>query len=361
MTQLRLVSSILVGNTRYDTWWTRQILERASRPPRPGLNARPLLAFFAHVRTPDTKYRSAYLGPPFPEDGVEDLPPERAAERLAVVDHLAYDGRRLELAPYKRRAAAGPDRPAPQYELAVMIWFHHFTGSPGPVEEAEQPLRRAIALKPGAHAYHGLLGEVSLRAGNADDAARAFAEAARLHPRHPRYHYCLSAACEASGDGLAAKRALARARRVAGPRLRERFTRASNPLEDYRYSLLLGVRRLREEREGLVRASEREVAEGFRAENAIERSEVPGDLHEVVPLVEKWGIGDEPSREFFVRRASPAEKQELRRIYRRHGPRISAWIDSLAPGDETPASTGFLYFLDACDELGIRPRRRTSR
>ena len=115
--------------------------------------------------------------------------------------------------------------------------------------------------------------------------------------------------------------------------------------------------RLREKREGLVRASERETAEGFRADNTLGRSDVPHDLHELVPLVERWGLGDEPSREYFVKRATRAEKQELRQAFRRHERRILEWIDSLAPGAHTAASTRFLYFLDACDGLGIRPRR----
>jgi hypothetical protein len=121
--------------------------------------------------------------------------------------------------------------------------------------------------------------------------------------------------------------------------------------------VLQAAARLQEKREGPVRPSERETAEGFRADNTLERSDVPGDLHEVVPLVEKWGIGDEPSREYFVKRATRAERQELRQAFRRHERRIAEWIDSLAPGAHTAASTCFLYFLDACDELGIRPRR----
>lgn len=353
-TELRLVSSILVEKRRYDIWWTRELLE--AKPSLSGPEARPLLAFFVRVRTGDVEYRSIYTGPPFPVDGVEDLPPERAAEQLAVVDQNAHDGRQLELAVYRRRAAAKPDRPAPQYELAVMIWFHHFTGSPGPIEEAEWPLRRAIELNPGAHACHGLLGEISLCAGNAGAAVQAFAEAARLHPEHPRYHYCASVAYEALGDAVAAKRALMRAKRVAGPKLKTRFTRGSNPLEDYRYSLIREAGRLRERLEGLGRRSDREVAEDNRAENTIERSHVPGDLQGIVPLVEKWGLGDQPSREYFVRRATREERQELRRAYRLYGRRICEWIDSLATGQETPASTCFLYFLDACDELGIGPR-----
>jgi tetratricopeptide (TPR) repeat protein len=350
--ELKLVSSILVGRRRYDTWWSKEILERGR--PRPEQEIRPLLTFVFQVRAKDMEYRSIYLGPPFPAEGIEDLPPGRAAEQLAVVDSFAYDGRQLALEVYRRRAAARPGRPAPQYELAVMIWFHHFTGSPGPVEEAEPTLRRALELKPRAHAYHGLLGEILLRAGRERQALQAFGEAARLRPDHPRYHYCASVAYEAVGDAVAAKRALTRAKRVAGPKLQERFTRASNPLEDYRYSLLCEAGRLRERHEGLLRRSDREIAERFRTENTIRRSEVPRDLQELVPLAEKWGIGDEPSREYFVRRATREEKEELRRAFRLHGRRISEWLDSLSPDRLSPESGAFLYLLEACEEMGPR-------
>ncbi|HEX9187961.1 MAG TPA: hypothetical protein VGB87_12855, partial [Vicinamibacteria bacterium] len=297
---------------------------------------------------------STYLGPPFPVDGLEALAPAEAADRLVVMDAGAYDGREVELAPYRRRAARRPDEKAVQYELALLIWFQRITGSPGPVHDAEAPLAAAIATSPRDHACHGLLGEVRLQDGRPVDAARAFEAAARLHPRHPRFHYCLSVALAEAGDEAGAARALEEAKARAGPRLRSRFTSGSNPLQDYRTALLGEVVRVRKAREGLITPSEREQAEAARAENQADPDRVPEDLRGVLPLALKWGVGDDGARAHFVRRATRSEKAELRASLSAHGPRITAWLDSLGPeGIVTPEAGSFLFLLEACAELGL--------
>jgi tetratricopeptide (TPR) repeat protein len=311
--------------------------------------------FVAHVRAADAVYTSLYPGPPFPAEGVDALPPEQAAERLAAVDARAYDARGRALETYRRRAAARPDRAGPQHELALMIWFHHFLGSPGPVEEAEPPLRRALTTASRSAERLGLLGEVLLRAGRNRDAARAFEEAARLSPGHPRFHYCASVACASAGKAQAARRHLARARRVAGPRLKHRFTPASNPLEDYRLFLVHEVGRLRQRHEGLVRESDRELAERCRSENEhdVRASRVPRYLRSLVPLAAKWGVGDDGARGYLTRRATRQDKEELRRALRDHGGRISSWLDTVLPDRPSPESGAFLYLLEACEEMGL--------
>jgi hypothetical protein len=138
---------------------------------------------------------------------------------------------------------------------------------------------------------------------------------------------------------------------VAGPKLSARFTSASNPLEDYRYSLLCEAGRLRGKREGVARVSQRELAERDRAENRIRRSKVPRELRPLVPLAEKWGIGDDGSRGYFVRRATRKDKQQLRRVRDLYARRISDWLDTQLPDHPTPETGAFLYLLEACDEM----------
>ena len=251
-----LVSSIWVDRRRYDSWRTVEILDGLRAAPE--LASQPLVTWVLIVHGPSLEYLSLYAGPPFAVDGLEQLAAERAVDRLAVLDAQAYDGRQLELAPYRRWAAARPGEAAAHYELALMIWFQHYSGVPGPVLDAEPPLRRALERSPRAHAVHGLLGEVLLQSGRSGEAAQAFQEAARLRPRQPRYLYCASVALEKAGDAAAARRALEAARAVAGPRLKDRFTPGSNPLEDYRYALLKEVTRLRTRREGIVPVSDQE-------------------------------------------------------------------------------------------------------
>jgi hypothetical protein len=351
-----LAASLFVEERRYDAWRSVEVLE-GLRAEIPGTI--PLAAWALHVRGPGLEYESAYLGPPFPVDDLEALAPAEAADRLAVMDAGAYDGRETELGPYRRRAVRHSAEKAAQYELALSIWFHRFTGSPGPVRDAEAPLLAALATSPRDHACHGLLGEVRLQDGRPVEAARAFEEAARLHPRHPRFHYCLSVALGEAGDAAGAARALEEAKERAGPRLKSRFTSGSNPLQDYRTALLGEVVRVRKAREGLVTPSGREQAEAARAENQADPTRVPEDLRAVLPLALKWGVGDDGAREYFVRRATRSEKAELGAALSAHGPRIAAWLDSLGPeGIVTPEAGSFLFLLEACAELGLdRPPR----
>jgi hypothetical protein len=346
-----LAASLFVEARRYDAWRTAEVLEG----PRAGIPGTvPLAAWVLHVRGPGLEYASSYLGPPFPVDGLEALTPSQAAERLAVMDAGAYDGREIELAPYRRRAAERPREKAAQSELALMIWFQHFLGSPGPVLEAEAPLANALATSPRDHACHGLLGEVRLRGGRPAEAALAFEDAARLHPRHPRYHYALSVALAESGDEAGAAGALEAAKARAGPRLKSRFTRGSNPLQDYRTALLGEVVRVRKAREGLITPSERDEAEAARAENRADPARVPEDFRPLLPLAMKWGVGDDGARGYFVRRATREEKAELRLALAAHGLAIGAWLDSIGPeGIVTPEAGCFLFLLEACAELGL--------
>ena len=343
---LEPVSSILIRGRRYDVWRQVEILKAGVVP---------LVTFAVHVQVGGgVRYDRVDAGPPFRLADLEKLPPERAADQLGVFDSFAYDARQASLAPYRRRAAAEPDSAARQHELALMIWYHHFARAPGEVAEAEPPLLRALQRNPRAAASHGLLGEVRLRCGREREAVPAFVEAARLAPGHPRFHYCASVAHQLAGNAAAARESLAKARSVAGPKLKARFTSGSNPLVDYRYSLLCEAGRLRVKYEGVVRMSMRERAEGDRAQNRIRRSRVPKELRALVPLAEKWGIGDDASRGYLLRRATTKEKQQLRKARERYGQRIEEWLDSRLPDESTPETGAFLYLLEACEELGMR-------
>jgi hypothetical protein len=109
--------------------------------------------------------------------------------------------------------------------------------------------------------------------------------------------------------------------------------------------------RLREKGEGVVRPSRRELAERDRAENRIRRSKLPRDLRPLARLAERWGIGDDGSRDYLLRRATSREKRQLRRMHARYAQRISEWLDSQLPQRPTPETGAFLYLLEACEEL----------
>jgi hypothetical protein len=161
-------------------------------------------------------------------------------------------------------------------------------------------------------------------------------------------------ALEGAGEAAAAKRSLRAAKRRAGPRLRARFTSASNPLEDYRLSLISQAMRVRQKREGIAVASDRAIAERFREENRIDPAVLPPELRALAPLAQKWGLGDDAARAYLLRRATRQEKAELRAAMKSHGERIATWLDSLGTeGIVTPEAGCFLYLLEGCAELGL--------
>jgi hypothetical protein len=128
------------------------------------------------------------------------------ADRLAVLDAQAYDGRQLELEPYRRRATASACEAAAHYELALMIWFQHYTGAPAPCSTRSPLLRRALERSPRAHAVHWAAGKVLLQSGRSAEAAQAFQEAARAGPA-TRGISTARAWPSKAGDAAAARRA----------------------------------------------------------------------------------------------------------------------------------------------------------
>jgi hypothetical protein len=79
---------------------------------------------------------------------------------------------------------------------------------------------------------------------------------------------------------------------------------------------------------------------------------VPEHLRELLPLAERWGIGDDVDRGRALERATEAERQELRQAVAEHGAEITKWLDSFGSGaamsDEAAA---FMYMQLAVEEL----------
>jgi hypothetical protein len=79
---------------------------------------------------------------------------------------------------------------------------------------------------------------------------------------------------------------------------------------------------------------------------------VPNDLRPLIPLAERWGIGDDVDREAALARATKAEQQELRRAVEAHASKITEWLDTFG-ADETMSdeAAAFMYMQLAVDEL----------
>ena len=78
---------------------------------------------------------------------------------------------------------------------------------------------------------------------------------------------------------------------------------------------------------------------------------VPADLRHLVPLAQRWGIGDDTERNAKVERSTPAEREELRTAIAPVQSRITAWLDSFGQGAMTNEAAAFMYMQLALEEL----------
>jgi hypothetical protein len=117
------------------------------------------------------------------------------------------------------------------------------------------------------------------------------------------------------------------------------------------------VRRARA-RYGIAPASELQKRFGLYAENRpiiqLDPALVPPDLHHLIPLAEKWGIGDDIIRNDFIDKSSRAEMRELHDgLAEPASARITEWINSFADTPLSDEAAAFMYMEIARDEMGF--------
>lgn len=85
----------------------------------------------------------------------------------------------------------------------------------------------------------------------------------------------------------------------------------------------------------------------------LDAARVPTHLRHLIPLAEKWGIGDDIIRNDFIDKAASSEKQELHDAL--YGPfeAITAWLNSFGSGPLPKEAEAFMYMQGALDEMGI--------
>ena len=79
--------------------------------------------------------------------------------------------------------------------------------------------------------------------------------------------------------------------------------------------------------------------------------QVPEDLRHLVPLAEKWGIGDDDDRNTKVEGSTPAEREELRAAVTPLDSRIDAWLNSFGKELMPDEAAAFMYMLIAIEEM----------
>jgi hypothetical protein len=84
----------------------------------------------------------------------------------------------------------------------------------------------------------------------------------------------------------------------------------------------------------------------------LDAGRVPLHLRHLLPLVEKWGIGDDGLRNERIERADPAEKRELHDAF--YGPyeQITEWLASFGKEALPAEAAAFMYAQLALDEMG---------
>jgi hypothetical protein len=126
------------------------------------------------------------------------------------------------------------------------------------------------------------------------------------------------------------------------------------------------VRRARARRD-IAPASDLQRHFGLYAENRpvihLDPALVPSDLRHLIPLAEKWGIGDGIIRTDLIYKSSDSEKRELHDALYEPFERITEWLDSFAGRPLSEEAEAFMHMQGALDEMGfyISEEKRATR
>lgn len=263
--------------------------------------------------------------------------------QYAVWDAHRFEEREALLAPYRERAAAHPRRAGPAFELALLVAYANAVMLPGPLDEGVAAAERACQRAPRKALHHAVRGDLLARMERLDEAAAALREACALEPERALFAWRLAQLLAwADDDACVAQER--RARRLAkGRTLRN---------DDFESDLVRRAERVRRRVEGWRTPTEAELAEADRAATRVDSKEVPGDLRDLIPLAERWGVGDDSSRAWLVDRASAREKRELRAALEGRADRIGTWLDTFGEGPFSDSAAAFLYLMEAVEEMG---------
>lgn len=271
----------------------------------------------------------------------------------------------------RREVRAHPEDPAVLYSLAVILMDPAEPRRPNKQrrQRARELLSRAVNLRRDFAAAHALLAYVLLGFDDLRGALASLRRAVDLCPNNEIYQDFLLEALDRAGSVCALQQELERAakkRRIDLSSLRAQLreaklpTRASTVRENafpagqrhFVSSLAEAVETIESQYAADV-ASDAELADAARREVRIDARRVPADLRSVVHLARKWGISDDADRGLLIRRASAAEKTEMRKtLSLRLRRRINEWLDSFPDASSmTREASHFMFLLEAYDEM----------
>ncbi len=79
---------------------------------------------------------------------------------------------------------------------------------------------------------------------------------------------------------------------------------------------------------------------------------VPEALRALIPLARRYGVGDDPSRTYFIARTAKAERVQAAEAIRRAGAEIDGWLSQFdVEGELPPAVRAFYWLREAGEEM----------
>jgi hypothetical protein len=89
-----------------------------------------------------------------------------------------------------------------------------------------------------------------------------------------------------------------------------------------------------------------------RPDTRLDRARVPADLRHLIPLAEKWGVGDDIIRNDMIDEASDAEKRELHDALYEADDRVTEWLTTFPTGEMSDEAAAFMHMQEALAEMG---------
>ena len=152
-----------------------------------------------------------------------------------------------------------------------------------------------------------------------------------------------------------------RVRQRFGPRWSNTMTRARER-HDLQIRRLAWRARTALEGERFTRfmKTERQWCEEARehAQSGIDASSVPASLRALLPIAQRFGVGDDPCRTYFVSRATKAERTRALELVGPHLDIVQEWLDTFTPGSLPPEAAAFFWLLEALEEMRLPGSKR---
>lgn len=102
---------------------------------------------------------------------------------------------------------------------------------------------------------------------------------------------------------------------------------------------------------GTGAGGDRPGATGDAAVQRLVAEKVPAELRSLIPLAERWGVGDDAERAAAIARSTPAEREELREAIEPVHATITAWLDSFGQRAMSDEAAAFMYMQLALEEI----------